>query len=85
MIEQHIYHFFINDFFLKDYVIVYVDHIINKVSILFQNLIEFIILLYTFLEISFAVHKEYIISLILFSKFSDVLPDFTCPSDIGSL
>ena len=29
--------------------------------------------------------KEYIICLISFSKFSDILPAFTCPSAIGSL
>ena len=46
---------------------------------------EFIILLYTFLVISFARNKEYIICLIWFSKFSDVLPAFTCASAIGNL
>ena len=40
--------------------------------------IEFIILLYTFLVISFARYKEYMICLISFSKFSVVLPAFTC-------
>ena len=55
------------------------------VSILFYNFIEFIILLYTFLVISFARYKEYIISLISFSKFSDVLPGFTCASAINNL
>ena len=42
-------------------------------------------LLYTFLVISFARYREYIICLISFSKFSDVLPAFTCTSDIGNL
>ena len=48
---------------------------INIVSILFYNFTEFIILLYTFLVISFARYKEYIY-LIGFSKFSEVLPAF---------
>ena len=58
---------------------------INIVSILFHNFIEFIKLLYTFLKIYFAQYKEYIICLISFSKFSDVLPVFTCASAIGIL
>ena len=57
----------------------------NIVSTLFYNFIEFIILLYTRLVFSFARYKEYIICLILFSKFSDVLPAFTCESAIGNL
>ena len=36
----------------------------NMVSILYCNFIEFVILLYTFLEISFSRYKEYIIWLI---------------------
>ena len=48
---------------------------INTVSILF---IEFIISFYTFLVISFAQYKECMICLISFSKFSDILPAFTC-------
>ena len=59
--------------------------LINIVSILFYNFIEFIILLYTFLVITFARYKEYIIYLISFSKFSDVLPVFTCASATGNL
>ena len=58
---------------------------INIVSILFYEFFEFIILLYTFLVISFARYREYIICLISFSKFSDILPDFTCASAIGNL
>ena len=58
---------------------------INIVSILFYNFIEFIILLYTFLVISFCRYKEYIICLISFSKFSDVLPAFSCTRAIGNL
>ena len=50
---------------------------INIVSILLHNFIEFFISLYTFLVISFARDKKYIICLILFSKFSDVIPVFT--------
>ena len=48
--------------------------LINVVSILFYNFVEFIILLYTFLVISFARYEEYMVWRILFSKFSDVLP-----------
>ena len=46
---------------------------------------EFIILLYTFLVISFDWYKEYMICLISLSKFSDVLPVFTCLKAIGNL
>ena len=42
-------------------------------------------LLYTFLVISFARNKEYMICLILFGKFSDVLPAFTSARPIGNL
>ena len=52
---------------------------------MFYNFIEFIILLYTFLVIYFDRYKEYIICLISFSKFSDVLATFTCASAIGHL
>ena len=45
---------------------------------------EFIILLYTFLVISFAQYKAYI-CLISFSKVSDVLPALTCERAIGNL
>ena len=58
--------------------------LINIVSILFYNFIEFIVLLHTFLVISFARYKDYVISPILFSKFSDLLPTFTCASAIGN-
>ena len=58
---------------------------IHKYSILFYNVIKFIILLYTFLVISFARYKEYIIYLISFSKFADVLPAFTCARVISNL
>ena len=44
---------------------------------MFYNFIEFIILLYIILVISFARYREYITRLILFNKFSDVLPGFT--------
>ena len=57
----------------------------NIVSILFYNFIEFIILLYNFLVISFARYKEYIIFLNSFSKFSDALPTFTSASGVGNL
>ena len=43
------------------------------------------ILLYRFLVILFARYREYIICLISFNKFSDVLPAFTCACAIGNL
>ena len=58
---------------------------INIVSILFYNLIEFIILLYKFLVIYFAQSQKYSICMISFCKFSDVLPVFTWASAIGNL
>ena len=58
---------------------------INAVSILFYNFIEFIILLYTFLVISFPWYKEYINVLILHIKFSDTLRAFTSVRTIGNL
>ena len=58
---------------------------INIVSILFYNFIEYIILLHTFLVIPFAPYKEYIVCLVSLSKFSDVLPAFTCASSIHNL
>ena len=42
-------------------------------------------LLYNFSVISFAEYKEYTICLVIFSKFSDVLPAFTCASAIGNV
>ena len=39
---------------------------------------------YTFLVISFSQYKEYMICLNLFSKFSDVLLEFTCESAIDN-
>ena len=47
---------------------------INIEWFLFCNFIEFIILLHTFLTISFSLYKEYMTCLISFSKSSDVLP-----------
>ena len=58
---------------------------INIVSIPFYNFVEFVILLYTFLVISFARYKEYMICLISFSKFLDISLAFTCASTIGNL
>ena len=58
---------------------------INIVSILFYNFIEFMILLNTFLAISFPRYKDYIKCLISFSKFSDRLHAFTCSSATGNL
>ena len=46
---------------------------------------KFIILLYIFLVISVTLYKEYMICLISYSKFSDVLPAFTYASATGNL
>ena len=58
---------------------------IHKYGILFYNFIEFLMSLYTFLVISFARYRECRICLISFSKFSDVLPAFTCAKAIDDL
>ena len=58
---------------------------INVVFVLFYNFIELIILLYTFLVISFVGYKQYMVHLISFSKTSDALPVFTCAIAIGNL
>ena len=58
---------------------------INIVPILFYNFAELIILFYTFLVISFALYKEYMICLFSFCKFLYVLPIFTCAKAIGNL
>ena len=47
--------------------------------------IEFMILLHTFIVISLARCKDYMIRLISFTKFSHVLADFTCARAIGIL
>ena len=52
------------------------SELINIVSTLFYNSFEMIIFLYTFLVISFALYKEYMICLISFSKFSDAISAF---------
>ena len=59
--------------------------LINVVFIFVLYLYWIHYILYTFLVISFARYKEYMICLILFNKFSDVLPAFTCPRTIGNL
>ena len=51
---------------------------------MYYTFIEFIILLYIFLVISFARYKEYMIFLISFSQFSDVLAAFTCARPIAN-
>ena len=51
---------------------------ITIVSILYYSFMEFFILLYTFLVTFFARHKECMVCLVSFSKFSGVLPAFTC-------
>ena len=60
---------------------------IHKYNIHFwyYTFIEFIILLYTFLVISFDRCKEYINCLISFNKFLEVLLAFTSVSAIGNL
>ena len=55
------------------------------VPTLFSNLIEFIISLYNFLVTYSSRYKEYMICLISFIKFPDVLPTFTCSRAIGNL
>ena len=56
-----------------------------SIHFLFYTFIEFMILLYTFLVISLAQYKEYMIFLISFNKFSDKLSAFTYASTIGNL
>ena len=55
------------------------------VSIVFYSFIQFFILLHALLVTSFSRYKEYMIYLISFSKFSDVLAAFAYASDIGNL
>ena len=50
-----------------------------------ESIIYIVILLYTLLVIYFARYKEYMICLISLSKFSDVLPAFTCARAIGKV
>ena len=61
-IEQHIYHSFFLLLYHKDYAIVYENHVfskfINVISILYYNFIKFIILLLSFLVISFTQYKK---------------------------
>ena len=52
---------------------------------MFCNFIELIISLHNFLVILFARYKEYMIFLVPFSKFSDVLPAFTWVEAISNL
>ena len=52
--------------------------------ILCYNFVELIILWYIFLVILFTGYKEYVVSKFLLSKFSEVLPAFTCARDIGN-
>ena len=64
----------------------FIFRIIHKyMFILFYNFIKFIILLYTFSVISFAWCKKFVIWLISFSKFLDVLHTFTCARAISNL
>ena len=57
---------------------------INIVPI-FYTCIDLIMLLYTFLVISFAQYKEKTICLISFNKRFELLPAFTCARAIGHL
>ena len=91
MINQYICHLFLSLFYQKNWVIVYEDLVfyyfsefINVMSIFYYTFIEFIILLYAFLVISFIRYKEYIIWQISLSKFSDVLPAFICERAIDN-
>ena len=52
----------------------------NIAYVLFYNFTGFIILLHTFLVVSFSRCKEYIICLISLNKCWDELPAFTCAS-----
>ena len=83
LIFKHIYHFLSISLWGSD--VLLFPELINIVSILFYNIIEFIILLYTFPVIFFARYKKYITCLISFSKFPDVLPTITCARTIGNL
>ena len=95
LIKQYIYHFSLSLFSLEDWVIVYEDQRIkcftifriHKYSIHFfyYIFIEFNILLYLFLVISFAWYIECMIYLISLSKFWDVLFPFTFARVIGNL
>ena len=61
-----------------------ISELVNKVSN-FYICIDLIMLLYTFLVISFGWFKEQAICLILFNKRSELLPDFTCARAIDNL
>ena len=85
-------HFFYDNFFLSlfyssEWVLVCENQFINIVSISFYNFIEFIVLLYSCILVvtSFCWYKKYMICLISFSNFSDVLPAFACGSGIGNI
>ena len=62
-----------------------IPELINRVSTLLYYFTELIIFLDTFLVISFALYKEYMIWWISFSKFTNVLRDFTGERDVGNL
>ena len=62
-----------------------ISEFINILSILTYDLIEFIILFYTFLLLIFARYKKNMIYLISFDNFSVALPAFTYASAIGNL
>ena len=86
-LKQHIYHFSLSLLCLWGSDVLLFSELINIISILFYDFIELLytLLLYTFLVIWFARYKEYIVCLILFSKFSDILPTFPCATAISNL
>ena len=89
MIKQHMDPFTLSILYLKEWVIgldvLLFTEFINIVFILYYTFVEFIMLLYTFLVISFARYKEYITCQISFSKFSDVSLAFAYARAIANL
>ena len=87
LIKQHIYCFSLSFFYIGSirfrYFTIFRIHKYSTHFVLYFT--EFVILLYTFLVISFVRYKDYMIRRISFSKFSDVLPAFTCASVICNL
>ena len=88
MTKHYIYLFSLSLLYLKDSkwgsAALLFPELMNIVLILFYNLVVFIILLYTFLVTLFF-ETFCLICVTSFSKFSDVLPAFTCASAIGNL
>ena len=86
MVKQHIYHFSLSLFYLKDWVIVYQDQIFtvfiihNVVFILYYNYQWIHYMLCTFLVILFSQNKQYMIW-----QLSDILSLFISASAINDL